>query len=465
MLTRLRSNLANRLRSEAGIALPMAILATTIGLGLAAIPVMASMDTQKGDRHDQSNDAAFTAADSGAELAIQRQTKMATLLSTTKPCVKKNGTKLEAVAKETSGWCPRVPTTGTEAVGGGGFSYRVKPTATNAISVVATGASTAGGGSVSRRLLVNATSSGGATPAVFGAEGVVGVEWVKMLGSASVYGNVGSNGYVDWTEGNPSIPGCTQLRGEFRKLNWQTTPCTVVQETRTYPNVIVPTENSNGRMFTAGGDTYTWSNGAFGGCGSSKESLWCSTSKVLKLTNDATVTLSGEAPYVLCQLVVNGNSQLIMPAGAHIRIIFESPEKCGLSSGTAQMQIEGSGRIVSKSFSPGSGNYSVPGFYFVGAEGTGVSKVIMNGAATGNNMILYAPRSEIRITNGASFGGAILGKTVYLDGGTRAQPEGTGSFKPDENLPIEATGGGTFAQGAYIECSSTVNETEPSTGC
>ena len=198
---------------------------------------------------------------------------MASKLSTSKPCVKATGTSLEAVAKEGTGWCPRVPTTGTESVGNGGFSYRVKPTSTKAISVVATGSSTAGGGNVNRRVLVNAASSGGATPIVFGAEGVVGLEWIKMSGSASIYGNAGSNGYIDWTEGNPSMPGCTQMRGEFRKLSWQTTPCPAVQETRTYPNVVVPSENSNGRMFTAGGDTYTWSNGAFGGCNSSKNRI------------------------------------------------------------------------------------------------------------------------------------------------------------------------------------------------
>ncbi len=85
---------------RAGIALPMAMLATVIGLALASVPILASIDTQRGDRRNQSSDAAFTAADSGAELAVQRQTQMASLLTTSKPCVKKNGTKLEAVATE-----------------------------------------------------------------------------------------------------------------------------------------------------------------------------------------------------------------------------------------------------------------------------------------------------------------------------------------------------------------------------
>jgi hypothetical protein len=467
MRSRLRHACRRLLHDERGIALPVAMLITVIGLGLAAIPIMASVNTQSGDRRDQSSDAALTAADSGADLAIQRQTMMTAKVTTAKPCVKKSGTTLEAVATEASGWCPRVPTTGTETVGSASFSYRVKPT-TGAMSVVSTGTSTAGGKSVNRRLMVNATSSGGTTPTVFGSEGVVGLEWIKMLGSASIYGNAGSNGYIDWTGGNPSMPGCTQMRGEFRKLDWQTTPCPAVKETRTYPDVVVPETNSNGRMFTAGGDTYTWSNGALGGCGASAAS-WCPTTKVLKLTNDATVTLGGEAPYVFCQLIIQDNTQLTMAAGKKIQIIFESPEKCGLASGTAQMRVENSGRIVSQSYSPSKGNYSAPGFYFVGSTESGSkfrqTKLIMNGAATGNNVIIYGPKTDIEITNGASFGGAVLGKTVYLDGGTRTKPEGTGSFDPDENLPVASSGGGTYAQSAFIECTSTANETTPSTGC
>ena len=176
--------------------------------------------------------------------------------------------------------------------------------------------------------------------------------------------------------------------------------------------------------------------------------------------------MGGEAPYVLCQLVLTGNTQLIMAAGSHIRIIFDSPENCGLPSGTAQMQIENSGRIVSKSFSPGSGNYSAPGFYFVGSpaqlphdEGDHERR------RDRQQHDHLRARTEIAITNGASFGGAILGKTVYLDGGTRTKPEGTGSFNPDENLPVEPTGPGTYTQGSYVECTATANETEPSTGC
>jgi hypothetical protein len=462
---RIGAKLLELLRSESGIALPMAILATVIGLGLAAIPVMASMDTQGGDRHNQSSAAAYTAADSAVELAIQRQSKMSSKVTTSLPCVKKNGTKLEAVAKEASGWCPRVPTTGTESVGTGGFSYRVKPVSTSAISVVATGTSTAGGGTVNSRVLANATSSGGtsSTPTIFGTEGVIGVEYIYLDNGASITGNVGSNGYVQLV-GGTEIKNCETIRvgTEFKKESWQSTPCTVTKGTKEYPPVVVPSENSNGRMFTAGGDTYYYSGGALAGCGAqSWQAQWCPTTKVLGLRNETTVTLGGTAPYVFCQLQIEGAGVLKIKAGVKVQIIFESPEKCGLSSGTTQLLINNGGKVEAEG---ASGNEMRAGFYFVG--GSSASNVKLEGGASVTNFVMYGPKTSIEISNGASFRGAMLGKTITMHGGTWIKPEGS-EFKPDENLPIEktSTGGGTYSQGSYAECTSTVNETEPSTGC
>ncbi len=470
MRSRTRDACRRLARSEQGIALPVAMLVTIIALALATVPIMASVNTDRSDSRDQANDAALSAADSGANLAVSRQTQMASYLSSSKPCVKLNGTKLEAVEPE-SGWCPAIPAT---TVGNATYTYRVRPTYSSAgatISVLATGTATTGGRTVTRRLLVSAGSSS-PSRTVFGSEGVVGIDSIVMDGSASIYGDVGTNGYIEWP-GNPKIEGCSKIRvgspsGEFRKLSWQTYPnCPIVKENREYPVPIVPVTNSNARMFTAGGDTYTYSGGALSGCGaSSKQPSWCPSSKVLRLTSDAAVTLGGSAPYVLCQLFIEGNAKLIMAAGAHIQFIFESPESCGLSSGSTQMFVSNSGTIVSQSYAPTSGNYSAPGFYFVGSSSR-ETKIVMNGHAEGNNMIVYAPRSRIEVTNGASFGGAILGKSVYLDGGTRVKPEGTGTFNPDENLPIEGSGGSSqFSPGSYVECSAVPTvESEPASGC
>jgi hypothetical protein len=467
----------SRLRlDEAGIALPTAMLVTVIGLALASVPIMASVNSQRGDQRDQATEAALAAADSGANIAIARQTKMASKLSAAKPCVKLNTTTntLEAVAAEVSGWCTAFTST---SIGNASYTYRVKPayTATTAlITVVAAGTATAGSRTTSRRLMVTATGSSG-TPLVFGTEAVIGIDKVTMT-NGTIYGEVGSNGNIAWPNGDAHILECSKARvgapsGEFQKQSWQTTPCagTVVQENRTYPNVVVPATNSNSRMFTAGGDTYTYSSGALAGCGaSSKQASWCPTTKVLYLTSDARVTLGGTAPYVLCQLKLDNDAHVIMAAGAQIQIIFDSPENCNQPSGTTQFSLQNGASLESASYSPGTGNYSVPGLYFVGSTGVGSSwretKIYMDGGTAANNMVIYAPRSAIEIDNGASFGGAILGKTVTMSGGTRVKPEGTGAFNPDANLPVESTGGSSaFARAAYVEC--TAGTTLETSGC
>jgi hypothetical protein len=458
-------------RSEQGIALPTALFVTIIALTLASVPIMASVNTDRSDSRDQASDSALAAADTGASMAVSRQTQMAKLVSTSKPCVKLNGTKLEAVAVEASGWCPAVPAT---SIGNSTYSYQVKPAYTSSgatISVLATGTTTTGVRTVTRRLLVNASSTGGASRVVFGTDSVVGIDSVTMT-NGTVYGNVGSNGNVEWPSGDAHIQNCTGIRvgnpsGAFNKQSWQVYPsCPIVKENREYPPPIVPSTTSNSRMFTAGGDTYTYSNGAMAGCGAASwQASWCPTSRVLHLTSDARVTLSGTAPYVFCQLLMDNDAHIIMPAGSHVQIIFDSPENCGLASGTTQFSLQNGASLISPAYSPSTGNYSVPGLYFVGSTKL-ATKIYMDGGTSANNMIIYAPRSNIEIKAGASFGGAILGKTVYMDGGTKVMTEGTG-FNPDEGLPIEGTGGSsTFSRGAYVECSAKPTvETEPASGC
>jgi hypothetical protein len=462
MSARLRSACRDLLRSEQGIALPVAMLVTVIGLSLAAVPIMASLSTQNSDQRDQGSDAALTAADSGASLAISRQTLMASKLTTAKPCVKGTGTTLEAVATEASGWCPRVPTTGTESVGRGTFSYRVKPT-TNAIAVVATGGSVAAGATVNRRLLVNATATATA-PVVFGNESVVGIESVSLDNGTHIKGNTGSNGTVTLS-GGAGIEECETVRvgptSELQTSNGASASCPTTKGTKTYPEVVVPTETSNSRMFTANGDTYFYSGGAIAGCGAqSWQTQWCPTTRVLEARNEATITLSGEAPYVFCKLVLEGNTHLKVKAGAHIQIIFDTPESCGQSSGTTQLLINNGASIEAE----GAGTEIRAGLYFAGSTSRATS-ARFEGGAISSNFVFYGPHTTVELSNGAPFNGAMLAKTITMHGGTVVRPQAS-NFLPDEDLPVAQTGsGGSYSQGGYIECSATANETEPSSGC
>jgi hypothetical protein len=437
------------------------MLITVIGLALAAIPIMASVNSQRSDQRDQRADASLTAADSGAELAISRQSLMAARLTIASPCVKKNGSTLEAVAVEASGWCPRVPTTGVETVGSGSFSYRVKPT-TGAISVVSTGTSSGGTGTSSRRLLVNATSAP-TTPEVFGGETLVGIDSVRIENGARSTGNVGSNGEVHIAGGGRADE-CQTVRVGKPPIDasGQSLPsCTVVTGTRSYPDVVLPAVSSNGRMFSAGGDTYQYKNGAIAGCSAANwQASWCPTTGVLAIRDNINITLGGSDPYVFCQLVLD-NGNLILAAKAKVRIIFDSPEKCNLPSGTKQFVMSNQSDIKSESASTESN--SVVGLYFVGST-TKVTKLVIEGGNHTSGIEMYGPHTEFETSNGARWGGAVIAKTVNIQGGGRVNP--IAKFNPDEGLPVPKTeSGGTYARGKYIECSASGSETEPNSGC
>src|ERR1700761_9142701 len=129
MRARLTSALRELRRSERGFALPVTIVVVFIGLGLAAVPVLASINAQHGDTHNQGSNQSLAAAEAGANLALQRQSQLVATTTSAKPCVGLNGTKLEAQATIASGteaaWCapvsmtastsPAAPT-GTEVV-------------------------------------------------------------------------------------------------------------------------------------------------------------------------------------------------------------------------------------------------------------------------------------------------------------------------------------------------------------
>jgi hypothetical protein len=72
-MRRLRRILIELARSERGLALPLALMVTVVGMGLAAVPIVASVNSQGGNQHNQGGNEALAAAEAGAEIALQRQ--------------------------------------------------------------------------------------------------------------------------------------------------------------------------------------------------------------------------------------------------------------------------------------------------------------------------------------------------------------------------------------------------------
>ncbi len=101
MIGRLRRSLHLLRRSERGIALPMALMVTVVGMGLAAVPIVASINSQGGNQHNQGANEALAAAEAGAEWALRDQGVLHKEKGSARLCV--------SSASVTSGWCPEEP--------------------------------------------------------------------------------------------------------------------------------------------------------------------------------------------------------------------------------------------------------------------------------------------------------------------------------------------------------------------
>jgi C4-dicarboxylate-specific signal transduction histidine kinase len=75
MLKCLRSGLDMLWRSEAGIALPMALTVTTLGLGLGSVAAVSAINAQSGGLRDQETKTALAALNAELERRIEERTR------------------------------------------------------------------------------------------------------------------------------------------------------------------------------------------------------------------------------------------------------------------------------------------------------------------------------------------------------------------------------------------------------
>lgn len=487
------------LRSERGIALPMAMMITIIALGFAAVPILASVNTDTGDSRDQGGNMALAAAEAGLSLALLRQNQQKP--SSSEPCVTVSGGKLVLAKAQTSGtetgWCSPVtmtsastpaPPAGTEV------TYRVKPcypqsgcsgvttceAAENYVKVVSTGTATVSGRQVTRRVSSAACSKVETKtetktvttppPNVFAGGQVVGVEWLKLHDDAQVYnGGVGTNGSIQEFRGSANVCGTVRYgTTTVTPSNGSENPppeCaagrTFTKGTTEYPAIVLPSEiatkNSNSRLAAAdpvGPSVYQRGNIA-----------WNASNRTLSVNYDQ-LTLEGTEPYFLCQLVLAGGSKLLAGSGKKIRIFFDNPANCPGLNGAAQLQIANGAYV-------GADSFGGPGFYFVGSETLGASRIELGGGANVSQFVVYAPRSSIVANNGVNVNGAIIGRNLDMGGGADINREGT--FTPpslEDFLPTTTTTTTTttstpksFARKSFVQCSSAAPSTSPESGC
>ncbi len=441
---------------EAGLVLPTALFATMAALGLTTAAVVATVNTQRGTVRDNDTKEASAAADAGADVALMRLNRYSNVLSLTSPCLAASGGNLVLSGVSADGWCPAI----AGGVGGASYSYRVSPqVSSGALMVVSTGASDG----VSRRVAValKATSVG----SLLSGMGVIAQDDINLYNSAEIRTGVGTNGNVTLYN-SATICGSIR-RGVGKSVTYynsaeQCNGYSVTEGNQTLPPVSsfmpadIATNNSNYRLVKC-----TSTNNPVG-CGldpfsSNNKHLWpwIASSRTLELTNSSTLTLGG-GDYFICKLLIANSSSLIMAAGANVRIFFDTPEKCGQSSGTAQIEIVNSSGIEATGYGSAPGQYDVPGLYVQGSASRETGANFGNSSGS-NQFVLYAPNTKIEINNSATFKGSIVGKSVSLANSAKVEQD-TG-FEPP------AIGGATlYARQSYVQCSG-MAVSPPNAGC
>jgi hypothetical protein len=433
--------------SEQGMALPFALFATIATMALAGAAVMSSIDVQQGSHRDSNAKSAIAAADAGAGVAMMRLNRYADSLTnaSNQNCIGVSAEGTLVLTGATNGWCPAI--TGT--VGGSTYSYRVSAMVAGAtMSIVSTG--TAGG--VGRR--VDVTLGAESVGKILKEEGLVGEAGIKIPGNPHVRVNIGTNGNIE-TEGQ-SWEICGSARhgvgGEGPSEEELSCEGEEEEENISLPPVSsfippdIKTENSNSRLMRCVApepeecekDPYQYGK-------RTATHPFDSERRSITLSGNDTLTLGGEKPYWLCQLTLSGSSHLIMGDTAHVAIYFDTPEDCGLSSSEPQISMGGNTNIEATGYNAELGQYDMLNIYMLGGP---TSRVELNGTTGSNDVILYAPDTDIDMKGSATYKGVIAGRTLEINGNP--------TFEQDAGFePQEVPGNTLYSRQSYVECSGT----------
>jgi hypothetical protein len=436
-------------RDQRGIAVPTALMALIASFALASVAVMSTVDVQQGEKRDHDSKEAIAAADAGASIALLRLNRFLPTLNTGSQCVGPNGES--QLAEKVSGvlWCPW---TATEQVGGASFRYRVSAysTSTKAINVVAVGTS----GAVSRRVNVALKTLAGKK--VFATEKVLAQGNITLEGGAYIHTDIGTNGSIE-NKGSAKICG-NDRSGPSGEA--PTPECGVkTKEIKNLPPVVAPenikTENDNCRLAwnctgAKAGQKDTYSTSGNGNKPVSSSEFWEPAHRILNIGSNTQLTMGGNL-YFVCELNIQG--KLYMPAGAHVEIYIDTPKECGLSSGARQVYVGAGGVIESSACEASQPLCDVPRIYVLGNG----SVTLVGTIGTTNEVILYAPESEVDLGGNATWKGMIAGNTLKIHGNP--------TIESDSKIrEPEMTFASTFERTRYVECTGAV-ATAPNENC
>lgn len=451
--------LSRLIRSERGFAVPTVLMAIVIGMALAGVAVMSSVQAQRGTDRDTAAKRALAVADAGAEVALYRQNKV--LTTDLLRCV--NETVLGDLIAGTplaDGWCSQR----TGSVAGGTYTYRVKPwtivgTLESGLKRELTVVSSGTVDGVSRRVAVTAAARTGTN--ITGGVGAVGDAGVSIVGSGNIGSvaiptDVSTNGDVV-TQGEGELCGHAHVGYGHTFEGSQCTGYGSDNTTVDLPPVDpgnVWTSNDNGRFFAPQvqqGDLRS---------GGPNSVTWDAATRTLTLDGNGRLTLGG-ANYSLCRLEFHGNSQLIVAQGAVVNLFFHSPETCAAATGLPAsdfanpIHMTGNPRINTTSSNAGDLRIMI-----VGSDSTPTTATFDGNAQQGaiNNFTLYAPRTDVILQGNPTYLGVVAAQTLTVGGSAHLIMDESGL---DADLSVALN----YARDRYLECTGGALPAAPDTAC
>jgi hypothetical protein len=449
-----------RVANEAGFAVPTVLFMLLAAGAIAGVAVTSSVLAQQGATRDSDTKAALTVAEAGVSQALLHYNRVPTTAAA--PCVVADGGTVRNTAT-IGGWCPW----SLGEVNGANFAYSVKPT-DGEIEIVSTG----NADGVTRRIDVDAVSAGGQR--LFSDASVKAQDFITMDSNAQVLAGMATNGGIGLSAnarvcGSASVGLGRQLTvasnaqwyGDYNHPNCVglMNPANVPQAPLTLPMVNqgdAATNNDNARLFSQDLISGSPSSVCFNGVRGNGSAGSCGT-RHLSMSSNTSVTLSGDT-YSFCRLTMSSNTNLYVAAGATVRIFFDSPEACGLSAGTAQLDLSSNSRITAT----GGGPANVA-MLFVGSPTQATSiHLSSNTQVAGDceqNFVIYAPRTAITMNSNSTYCGALAGKSIHLDSNAKVYTDLSSS---QFELPAAAP---HYNVSRFVECSSSSATGAPDAGC
>jgi len=440
-------------------------------MGVVAVVVEGSIQAQRGTVRDASSKSALQAAEAGVNDALLRYdtyNSVANPLTAALPCIDSSGNRVVA----SGGWCSGATISDAAS---GTATYYVKPTwitsgnnpsAPSTLEIVSVGSSSG----ITRRIDTIAKSVSGTQPFINAA--VLAQNDLNMSGNASIQAPVASGGGIELSNnadqcGVAQVGLGHQLTLANNSAYYTDTACTtpgnattVTQAPLILPPVSqgdAPSSNDDVRLANAVAGSGTPADLI---SGNRADVTWNAATRQLTVNHNSALTLTG-TKYSFCSVTLLQNSAIYVATGlpSGVKMYFDSPESCGLSSGATQLNLGSNTRI-----SPASGDPSGIAMLFVGSPviATSVnlsSNSSVSGTGCVQNFVVYAPLSDLTLASNSNvFCGGVAGKTI--------------SLRSNSNVVTDAASQGFvlppgpphFAVDHFVECTAAA-ATPPNVGC